>query len=74
MTCPECGRYAPPDTETGYDADAYCPDCRHLEESTVTVRCALCAGPVHVATRIFRPYRTYYCETCHRAVLKRATA
>ena len=24
MTCLYCGRYAPPDPDTGYDADDYC--------------------------------------------------
>jgi hypothetical protein len=27
MTCPNCGRYAPPDAATGYDADELCPEC-----------------------------------------------
>ena len=27
MICPACGRYAPPDPETGYDADDICPTC-----------------------------------------------
>jgi len=27
MECPRCGRYAPPDPETGYDADDTCPTC-----------------------------------------------
>ena len=27
MTCPCCGRYAPPDPETGYDVDEACPSC-----------------------------------------------
>jgi len=27
MTCNDCGAYAPPDTETGYDADDLCPRC-----------------------------------------------
>lgn len=36
MTCTNCGRYAPPDPETGYDADDLCPDCRASEEDAVT--------------------------------------
>ena len=33
MTCPNCGRYAPPDAATGYDADELCPECdREREE------------------------------------------
>lgn len=35
MTCPNCGRYEPPDPETGYDVDSWCPDCVDEEE-----RCA----------------------------------
>jgi len=31
MTCPHCGRYGPPDPETGYDADELCPDCKQEE-------------------------------------------
>ena len=27
MTCPSCGRYAPPDPQTGYDVDDLCPEC-----------------------------------------------
>ena len=27
MSCPVCGREAPPDPETGYDAADVCPDC-----------------------------------------------
>lgn len=27
MECKFCGRYAPPDPETGYDADDCCPEC-----------------------------------------------
>lgn len=26
--CPICGRYAPPDPETGFDADTLCPTCQ----------------------------------------------
>lgn len=37
MTCPECQRWAPPDPETGYDADELCPDC------TATPPAVLCA-------------------------------
>ena len=32
MTCTDCGRYAPPDPETGYDADEVCPDCLALRD------------------------------------------
>ncbi len=32
MTCPCCGRYCPPDPETGYDADEMCPDCAKPKE------------------------------------------
>lgn len=33
MTCPRCGRYAPMDPETGYDADEFCREClKWLEE------------------------------------------
>ncbi len=31
MTCPECGRWAPPDRETGYDVDEVCPECQYIE-------------------------------------------
>jgi len=31
VTCPNCGRYAPADAETGYDADELCPDCAACE-------------------------------------------
>lgn len=27
MECPACGRYAPPDPDTGYDADDICGEC-----------------------------------------------
>jgi len=27
VTCPDCGRWAPADRATGYDADDLCPDC-----------------------------------------------
>jgi hypothetical protein len=27
MICERCGVYCPPDRETGYDGDHYCPDC-----------------------------------------------
>lgn len=27
MTCPDCGRWAPADRATGYDADEPCPTC-----------------------------------------------
>jgi len=27
MICPGCGRYSPPDPETGYDEDEFCDDC-----------------------------------------------
>jgi hypothetical protein len=33
MTCLGCGREAPPDRETGYDADDWCPACAHVEEA-----------------------------------------
>lgn len=26
--CPVCHRWAPPDSETGYDADELCPYCK----------------------------------------------
>ncbi len=32
MTCRICGCYAPPDTETGYDAEDICPSCGELAE------------------------------------------
>jgi len=32
MTCPGCGRYAPPDPTTGYDADEFCPECEEQNE------------------------------------------
>lgn len=32
MTCPNCGCWAPPDPETGYDADDICPSCAELME------------------------------------------
>ncbi len=30
--CPSCHRHAPPDSETGYDANDFCPDCQHRED------------------------------------------
>ena len=33
MECTGCGRYSPPDPETGYDADALCPDCQANEDN-----------------------------------------
>lgn len=30
MECPRCGRWAPPDPETGYDADELCPECKDM--------------------------------------------
>jgi hypothetical protein len=31
MTCPGCGRWAPMDPETGYDADELCEECKEDE-------------------------------------------
>ena len=33
MTCTDCGRDAPPDPETGYDADDVCQACLALREA-----------------------------------------
>lgn len=44
------------------------------DETTTTAKCALCKADLKVPTRIYRPYRTYFCESCHSAVLRRATA
>jgi hypothetical protein len=33
MTCLRCGRYAPPDRETGYAGDDLCPECRAVAEA-----------------------------------------
>ena len=30
--CKDCGRTAPADPDSGYDADELCPDCRQAEE------------------------------------------
>ena len=32
MECKYCGRFAPADIETGYDADDVCPDCAEESE------------------------------------------
>ena len=45
--CQDCGRYSPPDRETGYDADDLCPDCRdkreqELQDSEVPQFCIYC--------------------------------
>jgi hypothetical protein len=32
MTCQNCGRYAPADAETGYDADELCPECEREKD------------------------------------------
>jgi hypothetical protein len=32
MTCTTCGRWAPADRETGFDADTLCRDCARQEE------------------------------------------
>ena len=32
MQCDICGRYMPPDPETGYNADSVCPECQEMEE------------------------------------------
>ena len=32
MECERCGRWAPADVETGYDADTVCPDCAALDD------------------------------------------
>jgi hypothetical protein len=33
--CPSCHRYAPPDSETGYDADELCRACERAADETV---------------------------------------
>lgn len=30
MTCDHCGTYSPADPDTGYDADALCPECEAM--------------------------------------------
>lgn len=30
--CERCGRFSPPDRETGYDADTLCADCDEADE------------------------------------------
>ena len=35
MTCPTCGRYAPPDAQTGYDCDDYCQSCAELADMVI---------------------------------------
>lgn len=38
MTCPICGRWAPADRDTGYNADDVCPDCvQQLDAAEVAV-------------------------------------
>lgn len=32
MECERCGRWAPADVETGYDADTVCPDCAAVDD------------------------------------------
>jgi hypothetical protein len=46
MTCRKCGRYAPPDRETGYDGDDLCPDCSILVESRCQMPAELWQEPV----------------------------
>jgi hypothetical protein len=33
MMCLNCGRWAPADRETGYDADTLCPDCAETDRA-----------------------------------------
>jgi hypothetical protein len=44
--CPTCGRYAPPDPETGYDGDDYCS--RECAERGEVIDVATVSRKVHV--------------------------
>lgn len=32
MECPRCGKWAPPDRESGYDVDELCPPCKEIDD------------------------------------------
>jgi len=36
MICQHCGRYEPPDRETGYDADPLCPTCQAEKDNAAS--------------------------------------
>src|SRR5712691_12100353 len=38
MTCEVCGKWAPPDPETGYDADTICPACQAAADEADALR------------------------------------
>ena len=46
MICDICGRYSPPDPETGYDAEDQCPSCAEAEDlaDTEPERCPICGA------------------------------
>lgn len=66
MTCERCGKWAPADPETGYDADGICPECEEKEDTPCDGSSDDCDGIATVTVDTSDGYLKpeHFCASC----------